>query len=69
MSTLLVDVETVINLHPLTYVYSENNEPMHFLNIGKEITYPIIFVNLIKRASKRLSALRQKYQSLWLKQL
>ena len=38
LSTLLIEVETVLNSHPLTYVYRENDEstpltPKYFLNI------------------------------------
>jgi hypothetical protein len=75
MSTLLVEVETVLNLRPLTYVYNEKDEPcpltpMHFLNFGKEISYPINFADIIDDASKRSSALRRKkFQTLLLKQL
>ena len=63
--SILIVVETVLNLHPLTYIYNENDEstpltPMHFLNFGKEINYPISFTDIIDNTSKRSSALRRK---------
>ncbi|XP_054706547.1 uncharacterized protein LOC129216358 [Uloborus diversus] len=75
MSTLLTEIETVLNLRPLTYVYNENSEPlpltpMHFLNFGREPQYPINFAEIVENESKRSSLLkRKKYQSLLLRQL
>ena len=69
LSTLLIEVETVLNLHPLTYVYSENVEPtpltsMDFLNFGKEINYPISFADITDSTSRSSALKRKKYQSL-----
>ncbi|XP_054706599.1 uncharacterized protein LOC129216409 [Uloborus diversus] len=75
MSTLLTEIETVLNLRPLTYVYNDNSEPlpltpMHFLNFGREPQYPINFAGIVENESKRSSLLkRKKYQSLLLRQL
>ncbi|XP_054720923.1 uncharacterized protein LOC129230545 [Uloborus diversus] len=60
MSTLLTEIETVLNLRPLTYVYNENSEPlpltpMHFLNFGREPQYPINFAEIVENESKRSS--------------
>ena len=40
MMTVLTEIEAVLNLHPLSYVYGESDEPtpltpMHFLNYGQ----------------------------------
>ncbi|GFY72105.1 integrase catalytic domain-containing protein [Trichonephila inaurata madagascariensis] len=46
MTTILTEIEAVLNLRPLSYVYEENEEPrpltpMHFLNFGQnQPTYP-----------------------------
>ena len=59
LSTLLIEVETDLNLRPLTYVYSEKDEltplmPIHFLNFGKEINYPISFADINDNISNPL---------------
>ncbi|GFY61943.1 uncharacterized protein TNIN_271721 [Trichonephila inaurata madagascariensis] len=51
MTTILTEIEAVLNLRPLSYVYEENDEPrpltpMHFLNFGQnQPTYPITHKN------------------------
>jgi len=58
MSSLLVEVEAVLNMRPLTYVYNEKDEPepltpMHFSNFGRvEHTFPINFVEVISSSSR-----------------
>lgn len=64
-SKLLVKVEFILNLHLLTYLYKENDEPqsltpMYFFNFGKELSFPINFFHLIEDGSKR-SFLKEKY--------
>ncbi|GFW80639.1 uncharacterized protein TNCV_3234911 [Trichonephila clavipes] len=76
MTTILTEIEAVLNLRPLSYVYEENDEPrplipMHFLNFGQnQPTYPVTFSEILKNASTKSSLLkRKKYQQLLLKQL
>ena len=65
LSIFLIKLETVLNLHQPTYVYSEIDPstpltPMHFLKFGKEMNIPINFADLIDHTSKRSSDLRRK---------
>ncbi|GFY39626.1 uncharacterized protein TNIN_116181 [Trichonephila inaurata madagascariensis] len=76
MTTILTEIEAVLNLRPLIYVYEENDEPrpltpMHFLNFGQnQPTYPVTFAEILENASTKSSLLkRKKYQQLLLKQL
>ncbi|GFY68601.1 integrase catalytic domain-containing protein [Trichonephila inaurata madagascariensis] len=76
MTTILNEIESVLNLRPLSYVYEENDEPrpltpMHFLNFGQnQPTYPVTFAEILENASTKSSLLkRKKYQQLLLKQL
>ncbi|GFT55172.1 uncharacterized protein TNCV_1433541 [Trichonephila clavipes] len=76
MTTILTEIEAVLNIRPLSYVYEENDEPrpltpMHFLNFGQnQPTYPVTFAEILENASTKSSLLkRKKYQQLLLKQL
>ncbi|GFY30665.1 integrase catalytic domain-containing protein [Trichonephila clavipes] len=72
--TTIPEIEAVLNLRPLRYVYEENDEPrpltpMHFLNFEQnQPTYPVTFVEILENASTKSSLLkRKKYQQLLLK--
>ncbi|GFU83075.1 integrase catalytic domain-containing protein [Trichonephila clavipes] len=76
MTTILTEIEAVLNLRPLSYVYEENDEPrhltpVHFLNFGQnQPTCPVTFAEILENASTKSSLLkRKKYQQLLLKQL
>ncbi|GFU56745.1 integrase catalytic domain-containing protein [Trichonephila clavipes] len=76
MTTILTEIEAVLNLRPLSYVYEENDErrpvtPMHFLNFGQnQPTYPITFAEILENASTKSSLLKtKKCQQLLPKQL
>ncbi|GFY40423.1 uncharacterized protein TNIN_71421 [Trichonephila inaurata madagascariensis] len=66
MTTILTEIEDVLNLRPLSYVYEENDEPipltpMHFLNFGQnEPTYPVTFAEILENASTKSSLLKRK---------
>ncbi|GFY55425.1 integrase catalytic domain-containing protein [Trichonephila inaurata madagascariensis] len=69
MTTILTEIEAVLDLRPLSYVYEENDEPrsltpMHFLNFGQnQPTYPVTFAEILENASTKSSLLkRKKYQ-------
>ncbi len=61
LSTILSEVELVLNSRPLTYVYSDSNEPeplspAHFLNFGKiDFKFPLYFAELFTESSMRSS--------------
>ncbi|GFY11899.1 integrase catalytic domain-containing protein [Trichonephila clavipes] len=63
MTTILTEIEAVLNLRPLT--------PMHFLNfVQNQPTYPVTFAEISENASTKSSLFkRKKYQQLLLKQL
>ncbi|GFY51939.1 uncharacterized protein TNIN_299261 [Trichonephila inaurata madagascariensis] len=76
MTTILIEIEAVLNLRPLSCVYEDNDEPrtltpMHFLNFGQnQPTYTVTFAEILENASTKSSCLkRKKYQQLLLKQL
>ncbi|CAL1270780.1 unnamed protein product [Larinioides sclopetarius] len=76
MSTVLTEIEAVLNLRPLSYVYGESDEPepltpMHFINFGQnQQTFPVTFAHIIESESEKSSLLKRKrYQMLLLKQL
>lgn len=61
LSTLLIEVEAVLNSRPLTYVYKNSDEPQpltpaHFLNCGKELSFP----DVIDENSKKSALLKRK---------
>ncbi|GFY74031.1 integrase catalytic domain-containing protein [Trichonephila inaurata madagascariensis] len=66
MRTILTEIEAVLNLRPLSYVYEENNEPrpltpMHFLICGQnQPTYPVTFAEILENASTKSSCLKRK---------
>ncbi|GFX87558.1 DUF5641 domain-containing protein [Trichonephila clavipes] len=68
ITTVLTEIEAVLNLRPLSYVYEENDEPrpltlMHFLNFGQnQPTYPVTFAEILEKASKKSLLKRKKYQ-------
>ncbi|GFY48674.1 integrase catalytic domain-containing protein [Trichonephila inaurata madagascariensis] len=74
MTTILNEIEAVLNLKPLSYMYEENEPrpltPMHFLNFGQnQPTYPVTFAEILENASTKSYLLkRKKYQQLLLKQ-
>lgn len=68
MSTELVDVEDIVNLCPLIYGYNENDEPesltsTHFINYGKEFSFPANFFDVIKDDSNNHPFLKEKKNS------
>ncbi|GFT06590.1 integrase catalytic domain-containing protein [Trichonephila clavipes] len=76
MTNILTEIEAVLNLRPLSYVYEENDEPrpltpMHFLNFGRnQPTYHVTYAEILENASTKSFLLkRKKYQQLLLKQL
>ncbi|GBM05479.1 hypothetical protein AVEN_94768-1 [Araneus ventricosus] len=76
LSTILTEVEAVLNSRPLTYVYNDLREPLplqpvQFLNFARwDSTLPINFREIIAAGSSRLSLIkRKKYQDLLVKQL
>ncbi|GBN49015.1 hypothetical protein AVEN_47405-1 [Araneus ventricosus] len=76
LSTILTEVEAVLNSRPLTYVYNDLREPLplqpvQFLNFARsDSTLPINFKKIIAAGSSRPSLIkRKKYQDLFLKQL
>lgn len=76
LTTLLSEIETVINLRPLSYVNNEIGEPepltpAHFLFPGRsQVEYPIHFIETLHREStKGALTKRQEYQSRLLCQL
>ncbi|GBM47722.1 hypothetical protein AVEN_16318-1 [Araneus ventricosus] len=76
LSTILTEVEAVLNSRPLTYVYNDLREPLplqpvQFLNFARsDSTLPINFKEIIAAGSSRPSLIkRKKYQDLLAKQL
>ncbi|GBN70409.1 hypothetical protein AVEN_118910-1, partial [Araneus ventricosus] len=76
LSTILTEVEAVLNSRPLTYVYNDLREPLplqpvQFLNFARsDSTLPINFKEIITAGSSKLSLIkRKKYQDLLVKQL
>ncbi|GBO28929.1 hypothetical protein AVEN_93216-1, partial [Araneus ventricosus] len=74
LSTILVEIEYVVNSRPLTYVtdgFSEPNPltPLDFLQYGrKDHDYPLHFAEIVNKASSRESLIkRKKYQTTLLK--
>ncbi|GFX24688.1 hypothetical protein TNCV_3344681 [Trichonephila clavipes] len=65
MTTILTEIEAVLNLRPLRYVYEENDEPrqltpMDFLNFGQnQPTYPVTFAEILENASTKSSLLKR----------
>ncbi|GFW96480.1 integrase catalytic domain-containing protein [Trichonephila clavipes] len=58
MTTILIEIEAVLNLRSLSYVYEKNDEPrslipMHFSNFGQnQPTYHVTFAEILENASK-----------------
>ncbi|GBM55041.1 hypothetical protein AVEN_228203-1 [Araneus ventricosus] len=76
LSTILTEVEAVLNSRPLTYVYNDLREPLplqpvQFLNFARsDSTLPINFKEIIAASSSRPSLIKRKnYQDLLVKQL
>ncbi|GBM06747.1 hypothetical protein AVEN_62991-1 [Araneus ventricosus] len=76
LSTILTEVEAVLNSRPLTYVYNDLREPLplqpvQFLNFARsDSTLPINFKEIIAAGSSRPSLIKRKnYQDLLVKQL
>ncbi|GBM11933.1 hypothetical protein AVEN_209630-1 [Araneus ventricosus] len=74
LSTILVEIEYVVNSRPLTYVadgFSEPNPltPLDFLQYGrKDHDFPLHFAELVNKASSRESLIkRKKYKTTLLK--
>ena len=56
---------SIFSLRPLKYVYIENKEPkplnsMHFLNFGREISFPVNLIDLVEDGSKKSSLRKRK---------
>ena len=73
MAPILIEIEAVFNLWPLSFIYDEHDEPrpltpMHFINFGgNQLTYPVTFVQIIKSGFDKHSLLKRKrYQMLLL---
>ncbi|XP_054711322.1 uncharacterized protein LOC129220912 [Uloborus diversus] len=75
MTTLLTEVETVLNSRPLSYTYNEIDEPealtpLHFLNYAKnDHSYPVHFSDLIAKTSPDQLRRRKEYQTKLLKNI
>ncbi|GFQ90314.1 integrase catalytic domain-containing protein [Trichonephila clavata] len=76
LSTILSEVEVIVNHRPLTYVENDPGEPepltpAHFLELGcGDSKYPIHFIELIDATTARESYKKRKtYRTLLLKQL
>ncbi|GBO43913.1 hypothetical protein AVEN_70494-1 [Araneus ventricosus] len=76
LSTILSEVEVIVNNRPLTYIENDPGEPeplapAHFLELGYgDSKYPVHFIELIDSMSAReLYKKRKTYQTLLLKQL
>ncbi|GBL82134.1 hypothetical protein AVEN_252335-1 [Araneus ventricosus] len=76
LSTILSEVEVIVNNRPLTYVENDPGEPepltpAHFLELGYgDSKYPVHFIELIDSTTARESYKKRKtYQTLLLKQL
>ncbi|GBL72522.1 hypothetical protein AVEN_100588-1 [Araneus ventricosus] len=74
LSTILVEIEYVVNSRPLTYVTDGFSEPnpltsLDFLQYGrKDHDYPLHFADIVNKASSRESLIkRKKYQTTLLK--
>nr|XP_042900348.1 uncharacterized protein LOC122269764 [Parasteatoda tepidariorum] len=70
MTTILTEIETIVNLRPLSYVTNEIGEPeiltpSQFLTPGKEkAEYPAHFIETIHREStKKILIKRKEYQA------
>ncbi|GFQ64309.1 integrase catalytic domain-containing protein [Trichonephila clavata] len=54
IATILSEIEAVLNLRPMSYVYDESDQPrplttMHFLNFGQnQPTYPVTFAETLQ---------------------
>ncbi|GFR23824.1 integrase catalytic domain-containing protein [Trichonephila clavata] len=76
LTTLLSEIENIVNLHPLTYVSDDKDDtepltPAHFLYFGrKDFDYPMPFTELFdKTISKETLRRRKLYQTVLLRQL
>ncbi|GFV13376.1 uncharacterized protein TNCV_2295691 [Trichonephila clavipes] len=76
LSTILSEVEVIVNHRPLTYVENDPGEPepltpAHFLELGYgDSKYPIHFIELIDATTVKESYKKRKtYRTLLLKQL
>ncbi|GIY56671.1 reverse transcriptase [Caerostris darwini] len=76
VSTILTEIEAVINMRPLTYTTNDLREtepltPAQFLHFGKtEFSYPLHFADLVTKISTKETLLRRKrYQTNLLKQV
>ncbi|GFS76172.1 integrase catalytic domain-containing protein [Trichonephila clavipes] len=76
LSTILSEVEVIVNHRPLTYVENDPGEPepltpAHFLELGYgDSKYPIHFIELIDATTAKESYKKRKtYRTLLLKQL
>ncbi|GFS81739.1 integrase catalytic domain-containing protein [Trichonephila clavipes] len=76
LSTILSEVEVIVNHRPLTYVENDPGEPepltpAHFLELGYgDSKYPIHFIKLIDATTAKESYKKRKtYRTLLLKQL
>ncbi|GFT04977.1 integrase catalytic domain-containing protein [Trichonephila clavipes] len=76
LSTILSEVEVIVNHRPLTYVENDPGEPepltpAHFLELGYgDSKYPIHFIELIDASTAKESYKKRKtYRTLLLKQL
>ncbi|GFX06642.1 integrase catalytic domain-containing protein [Trichonephila clavipes] len=76
LSTILSEIEVIVNHRPLTYVENDPGEPepltpAHFLELGYgDSKYPIHFIELIDATTAKESYKKRKtYRTLLLKQL
>ncbi|XP_071042603.1 uncharacterized protein [Parasteatoda tepidariorum] len=76
LSTVLAEIELIVNNRPLTYVENSPGEPepltpAHFLELGYgQSKYPLHFIELLDSTTARDSYSKRKtYQSLLVKQL
>lgn len=75
MTTILAEVEIVVNNRPLTYVSSSADEPdtltpSHFLIPGKRVEYPLHFLeHLAGESTKENLTRRKRYQTLLVMQI
>ncbi|GFR03337.1 DUF1758 domain-containing protein [Trichonephila clavata] len=76
LTTLLTEIENIVNLRPLTYVSDDKDDPellppAHFLHFGRnDFDYPMQFAETFdKTISKETLRRRKLYQTVLLRQL
>jgi hypothetical protein len=75
LTTILTEVENVLNQRPLSYVFNDANEPepltpAHFLLVGHKVEYPYYFADFFNDSTSRDTLIKRKmYQMKLLQQI